>query len=135
LEAIAEFFDLNIKIDYVSLDSDEVDTDENVPEDIDSSRKKIKVTFPDGRIIQPHKVLEALVEVVKYAGPERVRDLNIICCADNLILKNPKPRYEKPCKPVGDGWLCNTCSDTGTKYQQIMDISNRLNLGLKAEIV
>lgn len=100
-----------------------------------STRAKIRVEFPDGRIIQPSKVLEALVEVVKFAGPENVRALNIIVCGDNMITKNPLPRYVKPCKPVGDGWLCNTCSDTPTKLEQIQTISSKLNLGIVSKLI
>ena len=73
--------------------------------------------------------------VDRNAGAERVRELGITCCGDNLILKNPAPRYEKPCKPVGGGWLCNTCSDTGTKYAQITEISKRLNLDLDIVLI
>lgn len=56
-------------------------------------------------------------------------------CGDNLILKHPRPYYIKACEPVGDGWLVNTCSTTTTKYEQIMFISEQLNLGITAEIV
>ena len=101
----------------------------------DGSRAKIRVTFPDGHVIQPAKVLEALLEVVKFAGAERVRDLNIICCGDNLILKNPAPRYKKPCKDVGEGWLCNTRSGTDVKFAQINEINDKLELGLSVEII
>ena len=66
--------------------------------------------------------------------PNAVRDLGITVCADNLVLKNPKPRYIKPCKPVGNGWLVNTCSDTPTKYEQIKYISDKLSLNLSVEI-
>ena len=100
-----------------------------------SGREKLRITFPDGRVFQPQKVLETLVEVVKFAGAERVHSLNINWCGDNLILKNPKPRYQKPCKPCGDGWLVNTCSDTRSKFELISEISRRLDLGIKAEIV
>ena len=106
-----------------------------IPNEKNGKREKIRVVFPDGRCIQPKKVLEALIEVVKYAGVERVRSLNIICCADNLILKNPAPRYINPSKPVGDGWLCNTCSDTRTKYDQIKTISDKLSLDLEVELI
>ena len=61
--------------------------------------------------------------------------LNTSIYANNLVLKAPKPRYEKPCKPVGNGWLVNTCSDTPTKYEQIHTISERLNLGILVEII
>ena len=130
---ISNELELDLKVDIVSVATGEIINLEDEPST--STRQKIKVIFPDGRTIQPTKVLETLVEVVKYAGPERVRDLGIIVCADNLVLKTPKPRYEKPCKSVGNGWLVNTCSDTITKYEQIKQISDDLELNLKVEII
>jgi len=130
---ISEELELGLKVDLVSISTGEIIT---LDDEVSAlSRHKIKITFPNGKTIQPNKVLETLVEVVKYAGPERVRDLNIIVCADNLILKTPKPRYIKPCKPVGGGWFVNTCSDTQTKYEQIKQISDSLNLDLCVEII
>ncbi|MGM9789906.1 MAG: hypothetical protein ACI3Y9_06325 [Candidatus Cryptobacteroides sp.] len=134
LQTISDELELDWKVSLVPLDGSECTSYSRI-EVPEGTRSKIRVTFPDGHIIFPNKVLEALVEVVKYAGAERVRELNIINCADNLILKNPAPRYQKPCKPVGNGWLCNTCSDTATKFAQINEISTRLSLGLKVEIV
>ena len=130
---ISNELELDLKVDIVSVATGEIINLEDKPST--STRQKIKVTFPDGRTIQPNKVLETLVEVVKYAGPERVRDLGIIVCADNLVLKTPKPRYAKPCKPVGNGWLVNTCSDTPTKYEQIKQISDDLRLNLQVELI
>lgn len=130
---ISEELDLNLKVDIVSCATGEIIICEDEIEI--SKRKKIQVTFPDGKVMMSNKVLETLVEVVKYAGPENVRSLNIIVCKDNLILKNPKSRYIKTSKPVGDGWLVNTCSDTLTKYEQIKTISEKLGLGLKLEIM
>lgn len=129
---ISEELELGLKVDLVSIATGEIITSTDVPNS--STRQKIKVTFPNGKTIHPNRVLDALIEVVKYAGPERVRDLGIIVCSDNLVLKNPKPRYVKPCKPVGDGWLVNTCSDTPTKYEQIKYISDKLLLNLSVEI-
>ena len=134
LQRIIEEYQINVKDSLVSLDTSE-SAQISTPTPKSGVREKIRILFPDGRVIQPSKVLEALIEVVKYAGPERVRSLNIICCGDNLILKNPSQRYLNPSKPVGDGWLCNTCSDTRTKYEQIRLISEQLGLGLEVEIV
>ena len=134
LQLISDELELDLKISLVPLDGSEITVLQHV-EMPEGTRAKIRVTFPDGHVSQPSKVLEVLVEVVKYAGADRVRELGIICCGANLILKNPSPRYQKPCKPVGDGWLCNTCSDTGTKFSQISEISNKLGLGLKVELV
>lgn len=130
---ISEELELGLKVYLVSTETGEIITPTN--EINPSIRQKIKVTFPNGRTIQPNRVLEALIEVVKYAGPERVRDLGITVCTDNLVLKKPKPRYVKPCKPVGNGWLVNTCSDTKTKYEQIKYISDKLSLNLSVEII
>lgn len=134
LQKIIEEYRLDISVSLVSLDSSNTPS-LPIPNEKNGKREKIRVVFPDGRCIQPKKVLEALIEVVKYAGVERVRSLNIICCADNLILKNPAPRYINPSKPVGDGWLCNTCSDTRTKYDQIKTISDKLSLDLEVELI
>lgn len=134
IQTISDELELDLKVSLIPLDGSEYTSYPRI-EIPEGTRSKIRVTFPDGHIICPNKVLEALVEVVKYAGAERVRELKIINCADNLILKNPAPRYQKPCKPVDNGWLCNTCSDTATKFAQINEISTRLSLGLKVEIV
>lgn len=130
---ISEELGLGLKVDLISIATGEI----IIPtEELNTStRQKIKVIFPDGRTIQPNKVLEALVEVVKYAGPERVRNLNITICADNLVLKEPKQRYAKPCKPVSNGWFVNTCSDTQTKYEQIKYISDNLKLNLEITLI
>lgn len=134
LQRIIDEYCVDIKVSIVPLDQS--GSQVIVPKEPKSGvREKIRVTFPNGRIIQPSKVLEALIEVVKYAGANRVNALNITCCSDNLILKHPTERYEKACKPVGQGWLCNTCSDTRTKYEQISYISKQLNLGLVVELV
>lgn len=137
LQKISDSLGLGLKVSVV----DPGDGTVVIPHDIvggyntTSSRAKIKVQFPDGRVIQPNKVLEALVEVVKFAGAENVRALNIIVCNDNMITKNPQPRYLKRCKPVGNGWYCNTCSATTTKLEQIQLISKKLNLGMVATTV
>lgn len=130
---ISNELELGLKIDIVSLVTGEVIDLNDEPSS--STRQKIKVIFPDGKTIQPNKVLEALIEVVKYAGPERVHNLGISICADNLVLKTPSPRYVKTCKPVGNGWFVNTCSDTLTKYKQIKQISSDLELNLKVAMI
>lgn len=134
LQTISDELELDLKVYLVPLDGTEMTLLPRV-EVPEGTRAKIRVTFPDGRVIFPSKVLEALVDVVKYAGADRVHELKINCCGDNLILKNPAPRYQKPSKPVGNGWLCNTCSDTPTKFSQISEISNKLGLQLKVELI
>lgn len=134
LEIIKAEYGIDMEVEYVPF-IPSVTIPVDTPKKQTSTRSKIKVRFPDGRIILPSKVLEVLIEVVKYAGAERVQALNINCCGDNLILKNVSPRYLNASKPIGDGWFCNTCSDTRTKYNQIKFISDKLSLGLDIELI
>ena len=134
LQYIINKYNIDIKVALVPLDSNDVISLPNA-EVSRGKRQKIRVHFPDGKVIQPAKVFEALIEVVKYAGAEQVHNLNIYCCNDNLILKRPSPTYEKACKDVGGGWLCNTYTDTFRKFEQIRTISEQLNLGLEIELV
>lgn len=134
LVRIINEYGVNIKVSLVNLAPSST-PDIPSKETESGKRLKIKVRFPDGKVIQPAKVFEALIEVVKYAGAEQVHNLNIYCCNDNLILKRPSPIYEKACKDVGGGWLCNTYSDTFRKFEQIRIISEQLNLGLEIELV
>lgn len=134
LQTISDELELDLKISLIPLKGP-VETARpriKVPE---GTRSRIRITFPDGRIICPVKVMESLVEVVEYAGARRVHELDITCCGENLILKNPGQRYRHQSKPVGDGWFCNTCSNTPTKFLQINEISTRLSLGLKVEMI
>ena len=130
---ISDELELDLKVDLVSVVTGEIVILEDEP--CSSTRQKIRVTFPNGRVIQPRKVLEALVEVVKYAGPEKVKELNIIVCSGNLILETPHPKYVNACKPVGFNCYVNTCSSTSMKYEQIIQISDGLNLNLDVDIV
>ena len=63
LERISDELELDLKVELVPL----VKVDKNQRK---ASRRyqKIRVTFPDGRVIQPNKVSDTLLEVVKYAS-------------------------------------------------------------------
>lgn len=133
LVQISDKLGLGLKVDLISLSSGEVVEEDALS--VGSTRQKIEVIFPSGLTIRPNRVFETIVEVVKYAGPENVHNLNIIICGDNLVLKEPRPRYVKACKSVGNGWFVNTCSDTQHKYEQIRQISDDLNLGISVRII
>ena len=134
IQTISDELGLDLKVSIISLDGGEF-----IPEQFESKESKgwtkVKITYPDGRVSIPHVAFEALVEVVKYAGPQRVRDLHLNYFEGEFICRKPsKDKYVKACKPVGDGWLVNTCSSSARKVQQIEEISNSLNLGIQAEL-
>lgn len=132
LQYVSNSLGLDLKIDKVLIDSGEIVDESPIstqPFKL-SSRQKIWVQFPDGHISNHARVMQTLVDVVIFAGPERVRDLNIIVCGDNLVTSNLNPTYTKAYKEVGEGLYVNTASDTKRKYQQIMEINEALDLDL-----
>ena len=98
-----------------------------------SLREKIRIVFPDGREIKPKKVTQALLEVIKYAGPEKVLALNLKNGNQDLILTS-NPNNESHIKPISDSLFIDAKSKTRTKYRHICDISEKLNLGLEVFI-
>lgn len=97
----------------------------------------IRVVYPDGRAFCSKMVWETLVDVVKYAGAERVRALEIYLMGDNLVSPdlNPNERYRVGQKEVGNGLYVCTYSSTDTKYEEIRRINKELDLGLRIEKV
>lgn len=99
-----------------------------------AKRKKLRVTFPDGRIFCYANVTDTFISVLCEIGPERFHDINLELCHRPLLAQEIYPRYKDWMKPVCDGWYVNTQSDTGQKYMQLRAINDSLNLGLTVEV-
>lgn len=97
----------------------------------------LRVTYPNGKIVEERLVYKTLLYVINTAGAERVKSLGIIINGINLIsnILNPKYSERQAQKPVGNGLFVMTCSDTDTKLQQIKQISDAFGLNLKVEKV
>ncbi len=136
IKMISEALHLNLTVDFISIDDSDQPQAVPIPYATPiQSRTKIRVTFPDGRIVQEGRVSNTLIEVIKFAGAQNVRDLNIAINNDNLVSNKVTPTYESSLKSVGDDLFVHTNSSTQTKFAQIQQISDELNLGLLAEIV
>ena len=100
-------------------------------------RNLIKVVFPDGQEICHNQVWKTLMEVVKYAGLQKVRKLGIYEMGDNLISNqlNKKTQYRVAQKEIEPGWYLQTLSSTDAKLRHIKQINDRLRLGLKVSLV
>lgn len=127
IKQISDQLNLDLTIDFISLDG----TISEISQP-SSSRQKIKVTFPDGKKIRYNKVADTFIEVIQYAGVERVRNLNFIIAYDNLILTENQinPKYAIATKPLGDGFFVNTNISTTHKAEILSEISEKLGLGL-----
>ena len=102
-----------------------------------SVRQKIRIVFNDGREICEKQVVNTLIEVIKYAGVDNVRALNITMGKNGgspLIDTVVNPKYANAFKELGNGLYANTCSDTVTKYSQIQKINTALGLNMQISL-
>ena len=136
IKTISDALNLNLTVEFISIDDSDQPQAPSKPYPIPVQLKaKIRVTLPDGRTIQEGRVSQTLVDVVKYVGAENVRSLEISINKDNLITNKVAPAYENSVKPVGNGLFVHTNSSTQTKFAQIQQISDDLDLGLTVELV
>lgn len=95
----------------------------------------IRVLFPDNHVSCNRLVWETLMDVVRYAGAEKVMSLGINMLGNNLVSSklHENMKYRVSQKEVEPGFYLCTLSSTDTKYEQIREINKRLNLGLRIE--
>lgn len=98
-----------------------------------SAKTNLRVTLPNGKVIENRFAYETLQEVVVLSGIEKVRVLGIVQCGVPLVSNTQDNFYNQ--KEIAKGLYLITHSSTGQKRQQIEKISEALGLGLKIEIV
>ena len=98
-------------------------------------RTKLRVTFPNGKVIENRFTFDTLKEAVQIIGIDKVRDLGMIQCGVPLISNTLDDVYASSQKDLSNGWYLMTLSSTITKKQQLDKISDAYNLGLKVEII
>ena len=102
-----------------------------------AKKTKLRVTFPDGTVSCKSPAFLTLLDVIRYAGVEEVRRLNLQCMGMNIISSNryEDPRYAASEKEIEPGVYVGTYSDTSDKSRWIETINNEYNLGLKVSSV
>lgn len=98
-----------------------------------SAKTNLRVTMPNGKVIENRFAYETLQEVVMMVGIEKVRPLGIVQCGVPLISNTQDDFYNQ--KEIAKGIYLITHSSTGQKKQQIEKISEALGLGIKVEII
>lgn len=104
-----------------------------IPNHSKSSKSVLRVTFPDGKTISDNFAYQTLIETIKTIGVERVKQLNIICSGVPLVSNKKDDFYNQ--HEISRGLYIMTHSSTRTKKDQLQTISQKLNLGLKIEII
>ncbi len=98
-----------------------------------SSKTTLRVKFPDGKTIAHRFAYDTLIEAIRNIGYEKVRALNLICCGVPLVSNTKDDFYTQ--HELTKGVFIMTHSSTRSKKDQLDEISKRLKLNLKVEIV
>lgn len=106
----------------------------------DSTRKNrkktiLRVTRPDGSMIEDSKATVTLAKTILEIGVERVRSLNLSLDGMNLILIGENTLYPSQQYYLGDGYYLNTHSSTDRKKYHLEKMFKALGLKWKVEIV
>lgn len=98
-------------------------------------RTRLRITMPDGSIIEEKTAWESLHKFVIAVGVDKVRSVGLIANKIPLVSNTVDKKYKTAQKPLGNGWLLMTCSDTITKRKQILTIATYLNFKVIVEII
>lgn len=102
---------------------------------VTNPRTRLRITMPDGLIIEERTAWQSLQKFMLRVGVERVRAVGLIANKIPLVSNTVDKKYKTAQKPLGNGWLLMTCSDTATKRKQILAIAEALGLSINVEIV
>lgn len=108
-------------------------TDKTITSSPKSSWTGLVVTFPNGKVINNRYAYETLIEVVETVGIQKVAALGLKHVGLDFIGKTRDDFYNQHELP--DGYLILTHSSTDKKKRQVEEISEKLGLGLKVEVV
>lgn len=96
--------------------------------------KKLRVTFPDGRVICYPRAVDTFVAVLREIGSERFPEITLEMSHLPLLSREIYPEFKNWMKPVCDGWYVNNQSSNDQKYMQLRSIGKSLDLGLTVEL-
>lgn len=102
---------------------------------VTNPRTRLRITMPDGSIIEERTAWESLQKFILRVGVEKVRAVGLIANKIPLVSNTVDKKYRTAQKPLGNGWLLMTCSDTATKRKQILAIAQAVGLNVNVEII
>lgn len=102
---------------------------------VTNPRTRLRITMPDGSIIEERTAWESLQKFILHVGLEKVRAVGLIANKIPLVSNTVDEKYKTAQKPLGNGWLLMTCSDTATKRKQILAIASYIGMKLNVDII
>lgn len=102
---------------------------------VTNPRTRLRIKMPDGSTIEERTAWESLQKFILRVGVEKVRAVGLIANKIPLVSNTVDKKYKTVQKPLGNGWLLMTCSDTATKRKQILAIAESAGLNVNVEII
>jgi len=102
---------------------------------VTNPRTRLRITMPDGSIIEERTAWESLQKFILRVGVEKVRAVGLIANKIPLVSNTADKKYKTAQKPLGNGWLLMTCSDTATKRKQILTIASQIGMKINVDII
>lgn len=102
----------------------------------ESTKKHLKVVFPDNTVFYSDNSIETLVETINKIGPEKVANLGIMMSGFEFVSKHKitvdedTSNYGYSQKILENGYYVITKSTNAVKQKQLLEISNKLSLNL-----
>lgn len=106
----------------------------------ESTKKHLKVVFPDNTVFYSDNSIETLVETINKIGPEKVANLGIMMSGFEFVSKHKitvdedTSNYGYSQKILENGYYVITKSTNAVKQKQEWEISNKLSLNLLVTI-
>ena len=127
--------DINVKKNnLINNQKQNIDREKSYPAYHSKSKKTVlAVSFPNGKLISNQFASQTLCDVIEIVGVEKVRKLNIICCGVRLVDNKRDDFYNQ--YQVNSNTFIITHSSTREKKRMLDEISDKLGLGLKVEII
>lgn len=104
----------------------------HLPAHTKGPKKNLRITLPDGRVVQRPTAAAAFVDVIGRLGIDQVRALQLKVSGVPLVGATKHPKYGQT--PLGKWWIC-THSNTPLKKELLEKVGSALKQPLKVEVI
>lgn len=141
IEQIANYLGEKVKVE-VYLPNKDVPSTKSPVEKTEKTRHKgpqlgLKVTFPDGKVINRPHAVDTYCETIMQIGIDRVFETmiehEVQLNGINIITDVRHPKYGQSQRGLAHGWWLSTYSNTLQKKDVLEKLSHYLGLGLTVE--
>lgn len=94
----------------------------------------IKVTFPDGTEFCYKSPVNTVIAVLRKIGEEKFSKITFMRGDNRIVSQSYNPRLKNYIKEIIPGWYYFNQTDTREKTNQLININNQFNLGMKIEV-